>query len=372
MLDVCNPQVIRALLDRHGFHFSKAKGQNFLTQRWVPQKIVETSGICQDCGVVEIGPGFGPLTQELCLRAGKVAAIELDTTLGPVLAETVGDLENLELIFGDVMKTDLPALVAERLPGFRPVACANLPYYITSPVLTRLLESRCFTSVTVMVQKEVAQRICARPGAAAYSAFTIFCNYHAAPELLFEVPPSCFIPQPKVTSAVVCLRPPPRSCGDSERSALFPHRPGQLCPAAQDFAQRSGRRLPGAGQGAAGAASGGLRTLSQRARGDLGHCGIRRAVQRPRLLPGESLNIDLAGRTGSLPVLRPFKLIYISIMTGRIIGFRLVFLKRNCPRSFLILDLMVAQSEICRVRQTSSERVAIIFMASIRSSLSFI
>lgn len=220
MLDVCNPQVIRALLDRHGFHFSKAKGQNFLTQRWVPRKIVETSGICRDCGVVEIGPGFGPLTQELCLRAGKVAAIELDTTLRPVLAEAVGELENLELIFGDVMKTDLPALVAERLPGLRPVACANLPYYITSPVLTRLLESRCFTSVTVMVQKEVAQRICARPGAAAYSAFTIFCNYHAAPELLFEVPPSCFIPQPKVTSAVVCLRPRPAPA-EIQNEALF-------------------------------------------------------------------------------------------------------------------------------------------------------
>ena len=206
MIDVCNPGVIRELLAKYGFHFSKSKGQNFLTQRWVPERIAEASGIDKACGVVEIGPGFGPLTQELCLRAGKVVAIEVDQTLRPVLQETVGEFSNLEILFADALKTDLPALAAEKLAGLRPAACANLPYYITSPVLTKLLESRCFSSVTVMVQKEVAQRICARLGTGDYSAFTVLCNYHTQPELLFDVPASCFIPQPKVTSAVVCLR----------------------------------------------------------------------------------------------------------------------------------------------------------------------
>ena len=209
MLDVCDPRVIRALLEKYGFHFSKAKGQNFLTQRWVPQRIAQEAGIDRSTGVLEIGPGFGPLTQELCLRAGRVTAIELDTTLRPVLAETVGEFDNLTIHFADAMKMDLPALVQAEFPGLTPAACANLPYYITSPVLTRLLESRCFSAVTVMVQKEVARRICAAPGTADYSAFSILCQYHAAPELLFDVPASCFIPQPKVTSAVGCLRTRP-------------------------------------------------------------------------------------------------------------------------------------------------------------------
>ena len=206
MIDVCNPAVIRELLAKYGFHFSKSKGQNFLTQRWVPERIVRASGIDKTCGVIEIGPGFGPLTQELCQKAGKVVAIEVDQTLQPVLRETVGEFSNLEILFADALKTDLPAMVADEFSGLRPVACANLPYYITSPVLTKLLESRCFSLITVMVQREVAQRICAAPGSRDYSAFTVLCNYHAQPELLFDVPASCFFPQPKVTSAVVCLK----------------------------------------------------------------------------------------------------------------------------------------------------------------------
>ena len=206
MIDVCNPAVIRELLAKYGFHFSKSKGQNFLTQRWVPERIVRASGIDKTCGVIEIGPGFGPLTQDLCQKAGKVVAIEVDQTLQPVLRETVGEFSNLEILFADALKTDLPAMVADEFSGLRPVACANLPYYITSPVLTKLLESRCFSLITVMVQREVAQRICAAPGSRDYSAFTVLCNYHAQPELLFDVPASCFFPQPKVTSAVVCLK----------------------------------------------------------------------------------------------------------------------------------------------------------------------
>ncbi len=206
MIDVCNMQQIKTLLEKYNFHFSKSKGQNFLNQRWVPERIVEESGIDRNCCAVEIGPGFGPLTQELCKKAGKVIALELDTTLQPVLKETVGEFDNLEIIFTDAMKVDLPALLSEKSDGLRPVACANLPYYITSPVLSKLLESKCFSSVTVMVQKEVALRICAKAGSADYSAFTVLCNYYAQPELLFDVPAHCFIPQPKVTSAVVCLR----------------------------------------------------------------------------------------------------------------------------------------------------------------------
>jgi len=206
MIDVCNIQVMKPLLAEHGFHFSKAKGQNFLIAPWVPQRIAEDSGIDASAGVLEIGPGIGPLTQQLALRAGKVCAVELDTRLAPILAQTVGEFENLEILWEDVLKLDIPALVQEQFGSLRPMACANLPYYITSPILTALLEAGCFEAVTVMVQKEVAQRIAAKPGTADYSAFTIFCQYYAQPEILFDVPAYCFLPQPKVTSAVITLR----------------------------------------------------------------------------------------------------------------------------------------------------------------------
>lgn len=212
MVNLCDINQIKALLARHGFRFSKAKGQNFLIQSWVPQQIAEASGIDESCGVLEIGPGIGPLTQQLCRNANKVVAIEVDTTLRPILAETMEAFDNLTLIFGDVLKTDLTALVRDHFQGLHPVACANLPYYITSPILAALLESKQFAAITVMVQKEVAQRICARPGSADYSAFTIFCNYYAQPEMLFDVPANCFIPQPKVTSCVLklnCRTQPP-------------------------------------------------------------------------------------------------------------------------------------------------------------------
>ena len=206
MINICDIQVMKPLLAEHGFHFSKAKGQNFLTQKWVPQRIAEDSGVDRDCGVLEIGPGIGPLTQQLCLRAGKVCAVELDQRLAPILKQTVGEFDNLQIIWDDVLNLNIPALVAEKFPGLRPMACANLPYYITSPILTALLEAECFEAVTVMVQKEVAQRIAATPGSADYSAFTVFCQYYAEPEILFDVPAHCFLPQPKVTSAVITLR----------------------------------------------------------------------------------------------------------------------------------------------------------------------
>ena len=206
MIQVTDIQVMKPLLASHGFHFSKAKGQNFLTQAWVPQQIAEDAGVDASAGVLEIGPGIGPLTQQLALRAGKVCAVELDERLRPILALTVGEFDNLEIIWNDVLKMDVKALVEEKFAGLRPMACANLPYYITSPILSALLEAECFDSVTVMVQKEVAQRIAAKPGSADYSAFTVFCNYYAEPEILFDVPAHCFMPQPKVTSAVIQLK----------------------------------------------------------------------------------------------------------------------------------------------------------------------
>ncbi len=206
MINVCDIQVMKPLLAQHGFHFSKAKGQNFLISRWVPERIAEEAGVDETAGVLEIGPGIGPLTQQLALRAGKVCAVEVDERLKPILALTVGEFSNTEILWSDILKQNIPALVQEKFPGLRPMACANLPYYITSPILTALLEAECFRSVTVMVQKEVAQRIAAQPGSPDYSAFSIFCQYYAQPEILFDVPAGCFLPQPKVTSAVITLK----------------------------------------------------------------------------------------------------------------------------------------------------------------------
>ena len=197
---------IKLLLDRHGFRFSKSLGQNFLTASWVPEKIAESAELDRDTDVLEIGPGIGCLTRELSLRAGKVVSIELDKALKPVLKETLADCENAEIVFADALKTDLKALVREKFGSLRPVVCANLPYNVTSPLLTAFLEAGIFDSVTVMIQKEVAQRICAAPNTADYGAFTVFCQWYTEPSMLFTVPPSCFIPQPKVTSAVITMK----------------------------------------------------------------------------------------------------------------------------------------------------------------------
>lgn len=221
MINVCDIQVMKPLLAQQGFHFSKAKGQNFLIAPWVPASIAEASGVDETVGVLEIGPGIGPLTQQLSKRAGKVCAVEVDERLKPVLELTLAECPNVEILWADVLKQDIPALVKEKLPGLRPMACANLPYYITSPILTALLEAECFEAITVMVQKEVAQRIAAAPGSADYSAFTVFCQYYAHPELLFEVPPHCFLPQPKVTSAVIQLRVRQQRPWDISDTGLF-------------------------------------------------------------------------------------------------------------------------------------------------------
>ena len=208
-MNLCDINQIKALLTRHGFRFSKSMGQNFLIEDWVPQEIAKASGAGPGAGVLEVGPGIGPLTRELAGRADKVVSVELDTALLPILAETLRDCPKAEVIWGDILKTDIPVLTGEKFQGLTPIACANLPYNITTPAITALIEAQCFFAITVMIQKEVAQRICAQPGSKDYGAFSVYCQYYTAPELLFEVPPDCFIPAPKVTSAVVRMVPRP-------------------------------------------------------------------------------------------------------------------------------------------------------------------
>lgn len=202
-MELCDRREIMALLERHGFHFSKAMGQNFLIESWVPRDIADACGADEGTGVLEIGPGIGPLTRQLARRAGRVVSVELDKRLYPVLRETMADADNFTLIEGDAMKLDFPQVVAEHFAGLRPILCANLPYNITTPILTKCVESRCFESLTVLIQKEVAERICARAGTAEYGAFSVLMQYYTDPQLLFTVPPTCFLPAPKVTSAVI-------------------------------------------------------------------------------------------------------------------------------------------------------------------------
>lgn len=206
-MDLCNIREINSLLQRYGFNFSKSLGQNFLTASWVPEQIALESGICEDCGVVEIGPGIGCLTVQLAKRAKKVVAVELDKRLFPVLEETLSDLDNVHIIHGDIMKLDIDSFVTSYFPDMQNVkVCANLPYNITSPVLAKLIQSKAFESITVMIQKEVAERICAKPGSRDYGSFTVFANYYTEPEKLFDVSPDCFVPRPKVTSTVITLK----------------------------------------------------------------------------------------------------------------------------------------------------------------------
>lgn len=202
-MNLCDIREVRALLGRHGFHFSKSLGQNFLVAGWVPRDIAEAGGGDQSCGVLEIGPGIGCLTRELCQRCAKVVSVELDPALPPVLAETMAGVDNFTLISGDVLKLDLPALADEHFRGLTPLVCANLPYNVASPILKVLVEARRFRTITVMVQREVALRLAARPGTGDYGVLSVFMQYHTRPEILFDVPPECFLPAPKVTSSVI-------------------------------------------------------------------------------------------------------------------------------------------------------------------------
>lgn len=206
-MNLCDRETLRALLGRHGFRFSKSMGQNFLIDPAVPAEIAAASRADRECGVLEIGPGVGCLTAELAQRAGKVVSVELDKRLLPVLAETMSPFDNVEIVRGDALKLDLTALAREKFAGLRPVVCANLPYNITTPVLTKLVEAECFGSVTVLLQKEVARRLAASQGSADGGAFTLWLQYFCETEVLFDVPAAKFFPAPKVDSAVLrCVR----------------------------------------------------------------------------------------------------------------------------------------------------------------------
>ncbi|PKM72458.1 MAG: ribosomal RNA small subunit methyltransferase A [Firmicutes bacterium HGW-Firmicutes-16] len=205
-MDLCDIGQIRALLSGLGFRFSKSMGQNFLTAAWVPKRIADEAGLDEQAGVLEVGPGVGCLTVELSKLAGKVVAVELDRALAPVLEETLKDCENTNVVFGDVLKLNLTEMVSEKFAGLKPVVCANLPYNITSPLISAFIEANCFESMTLMVQREVAHRICAKAGTSDYGAFTVYTNWYTEPEILFDVSPDCFMPAPKVWSSVIKLR----------------------------------------------------------------------------------------------------------------------------------------------------------------------
>lgn len=207
--NLCDFNTVNRLLSKHGFRFSKALGQNFIVDGSVCPEMAEALGLNRKTAVLEIGPGIGVLTKELCKRAKKVAAVELDERLYPVLGETLGDYPNFELIEGDVMKLDLGALIEEKFSDAESVkVCANLPYYITSPVIMKLLESRLPVSeIVVMVQKEAADRLCAKAGQRECGAVSAAVQYYGEAEILFEVGRESFMPSPKVDSAVIKITP---------------------------------------------------------------------------------------------------------------------------------------------------------------------
>lgn len=206
-MELTNIGTIKDLFARHGFAFTKSLGQNFLINPSVCPKIAEMGGCKKGAAAIEIGTGVGVLTTELAKRCDKVIAIEIDTGLKPILEETLSEFDNIEVIFEDVLKADLKAIIAEKLKGYDEIyVCANLPYYITSPVIMRLLEERLpISALTVMVQKEAADRLCAKVGERDCGAVTVAVNYYSTPKLLFKVGRGSFMPAPNVDSAVIRL-----------------------------------------------------------------------------------------------------------------------------------------------------------------------
>lgn len=221
-MELSNIGTIKDILGRHGFTFSKSLGQNFLINPSVCPKMAEQSGAKKGVGVIEVGPGIGVLTCQLAERADRVVAIELDKRLLPVLDETLAEYDNIKIINDDILKIDLKELIETEFSGMEVVVCANLPYYITSPVIMKLLEDRLpINALTVMVQKEAAQRICAEVGSRQSGAVTVAVNYYAKPQILFGVSAGSFMPAPKVDSAVIRLDILKEPCVQVEDEELF-------------------------------------------------------------------------------------------------------------------------------------------------------
>ncbi len=206
MQNLSDASVVKDLLSRHGFKFSKALGQNFLINPTVCPRMAEVCGADESTGVIEVGPGFGVLTAELAKKAKKVVSIELDERLLPVLDETLAEFDNVKIINADVLKVDLKKIIEEEFAGMKVAVCANLPYYITSPVIMHLLESRLpIENLTVMVQKEAAQRLCAPVGSREAGAVTVAVDYYSDANKAFDVSAGSFMPAPKVDSSVIKL-----------------------------------------------------------------------------------------------------------------------------------------------------------------------
>ncbi len=200
-----SPKIMKEILDRHGFEFSKKLGQNFLIDGNIINKIVDAAGLDQNTGVIEIGPGFGTLTQGLCSAAGKVVAIEIDQSLKPVHLDTLG-YENLKIVYDDFMNIDVNKLIEDEFKGMKVKLVANLPYYITTPIIMKVLEEKIkINGLTVMVQKEVAQRLSAKPGTKEYGAISLAVEYRATAKISLIVPSTVFMPRPKVDSAVITI-----------------------------------------------------------------------------------------------------------------------------------------------------------------------
>jgi 16S rRNA (adenine1518-N6/adenine1519-N6)-dimethyltransferase len=211
-----SPSQVREVLDRHGFTFSKGLGQNFLIDGNIVRKIVKSADIGKDDYVLEIGPGMGTLTEELALNAKKVIAVEIDERLRPVLAETLDPYDNVEVVYGDVLKLPLREIIEDKCNGQPVKVVANLPYYVTTPIIGRLIE----VSISVMVQKEVADRMVARPHTKDYGSLTLFVGFYTEPQIMMKVPKTVFMPQPKIDSSVIRLNVR-KELPDTNRDSYF-------------------------------------------------------------------------------------------------------------------------------------------------------
>lgn len=216
-----SPRYLKQIINNHGFNFSKSLGQNFLIDGNIVRNIVRDAGITNESNVLEVGPGVGTLTEELALNAKKVVAVEIDDSLLPILDITLKDYENVEIVHGDILKTDIKALIDEKLDGGPIKVVANLPYYVTTPIIARFLEEDLnVDSLTIMVQKEVAERMVSKEGSKVYGSLSVFVSFYSDPEIILKVPKSVFMPSPKIDSAVIKLNMK-KTLPDVDRDKFF-------------------------------------------------------------------------------------------------------------------------------------------------------